>query len=125
MNMSKIAGVASEAGAVPSLDLNDVKIKMIAEQNIGYMAELFKILGDTTRVRILAALSVSELCVCDIAVLLDMSNSAISHQLRVLKQTHLVRHRRKGRTVFYSMADTHIMQLLETALEYSCEERRA
>jgi ArsR family transcriptional regulator, lead/cadmium/zinc/bismuth-responsive transcriptional repressor len=102
--------------------LNDVRSKMIEAQHIINMAELFKILGDTTRVSILAALSVSELCVCDIAALVSMSNSAISHQLRILKQTHIVRSRREGKTVYYRMADGHITQLLNTALEHSCEE---
>lgn len=122
MKLDDITGGACEISAIHSDVLSDVKNKMINEQHISNMAELFKILGDTTRVSILTALSVSELCVCDIAALLNMSNSAISHQLRVLKQTHIVRSRREGKTVYYRMADDHIMQLLETALEHSCEE---
>ena len=122
MKLDNITEDTCDVSAVHSDVLIDVKNKMIKEQHISNMSELFKILGDTTRVSILAALSVSELCVCDIAALLNMSNSAISHQLRVLKQTHIVRSRREGKTVYYRMADGHITQLLETALEHSCEE---
>lgn len=113
---------ACDSSATHTALLNHVKQKMIEVQHVTNMADLFKVLGDVTRVSILAALTVSELCVCDIAVLLNMSNSAISHQLRVLKQTHIVRSRRAGKTVYYRMADGHIMQLLETALKHSNEE---
>ena len=99
-----------------------VRGRMIGEQAVSDMAELFKVLGDATRVRILAAISVTEMCVCDIAELLNMSNSAISHQLRVLKQAHIVRSRRSGKTVIYRMADGHIGALMQTALEHSSEE---
>jgi ArsR family transcriptional regulator len=95
---------------------------MIADESIYHMAELFKVLGDATRVKILAAVSVSEMCVCDIAALLGMSNSAISHQLRVLKQAHIVRSRRDGKAVIYRMADEHIAALMQTALDHSREE---
>ncbi len=88
------------------------------------MAELFKTFGDPTRLRILAALSRQELCVCDIADLLSMTQSAISHQLRVLKQQELVRFRRDGKTVYYSLADSHVETILSQGLEHVCEPDR-
>lgn len=85
------------------------------------MAELFKTFGDPTRIRILTALSCQEMCVCDIAELLGMSQSAISHQLRVLKQMELVKFRREGKTVFYSLADSHVSTILAQGLDHVCE----
>ena len=82
------------------------------------LAQLFKVLGDPTRTRILRALSSGELCVCDISNVLDMSISSVSHQLRVLRQHDLVRFRREGKIVFYSLADPHVLALHETALEH-------
>ena len=76
------------------------------------LAELFKLLGDTTRIKILYALLESELCVCDIAQLLGLTQSAISHQLRLLKTGKLVKFRREGKTVFYSLADGHVHSIL-------------
>jgi len=85
------------------------------------VAELFKVFGDSTRVKILYALFESEMCVCDIADLLRMTQSAISHQLRVLKQSRLVKYRRDGKTVFYSLADAHIKTIFDQALEHVLE----
>ena len=85
------------------------------------MAELFKTFGDPTRIRILSALARQEMCVCDIADLLGMSQSAISHQLRVLKQMELVKFRREGKTVFYSLADSHVSTILAQGLDHVCE----
>ena len=82
------------------------------------LAELFKVFGDTTRVRILYALSAQEMCVCDIADLLDMTHSSISHQLRVLKQARLVKFRKEGKVVFYSLDDCHISQIFSCGLEH-------
>ena len=82
------------------------------------LAELFKIFGDSTRIKILYVLFQSEMCVCDIAQLLNMSQSAISHQLRVLKQSHLVKYRRDGKTIFYSLADSHVQTILNQGLEH-------
>lgn len=82
------------------------------------LAEFFKIFGDSTRIKILYALSQSEMCVCDIANLLQMGQSAISHQLRVLKQMRLVKSRRDGKTVFYSLADGHIETILAQGMEH-------
>lgn len=85
------------------------------------VAELFKVFGDCTRIKILYALFESEMCVCDIADLLQMSQSAISHQLRVLKQTRLVKYRRDGKTVFYSLNDEHIKTIFNQGLEHVTE----
>lgn len=82
------------------------------------LAELFKTFGDPTRIRILYALSVEELCVCDIADSLGMTQSAISHQLRILKQMQLVKFRRDGKTVFYSLSDSHVSTILAQGLEH-------
>ena len=86
------------------------------------LAELFKIFGDSTRVKILYALLESELCVCDIAKLMDVSQSAVSHQLRVLKASKLVKFRREGKTIFYSLADNHVVSILSQGMEHIEEE---
>lgn len=82
------------------------------------LAELFRVFGDTTRIRILYALSENELCVCAIAELLNMQQSAISHQLRILKQAKLVSSRREGKTVFYRLADSHVQTIIEQGMEH-------
>lgn len=82
------------------------------------LADLYKVFGDSTRLRILYALDENELCVCDIADLLGMTASAISHQLRVLKQARLVKFRRDGKTVFYALADSHVHSILEQGIEH-------
>lgn len=82
------------------------------------LAELFKVFGDSTRLKILCVLLESEMCVCDIAELLNMSFSAISHQLRVLKQSKLVKFRREGKTVIYSLSDDHVRSIIDQGLEH-------
>lgn len=91
---------------------------MPKEEELLDLADFFKVFGDTTRIKILYVLSRSEMCVCDIASLLQMSQSAISHQLRVLKQMRLVKFRREGKTVFYSLADGHIETILAQGMEH-------
>ena len=86
------------------------------------LAELFKIFGDSTRIKILYLLFESEMCVCDIAQMLRMTQSAISHQLRVLKQMDLVKSRREGKTIFYSLADGHITTILSQGLDHIQED---
>ena len=88
-----------------------VRDRMPPDENLYDLAELFKVFGDSTRVRILYALSESAMCVCDLAVLLDMKQSAISHQLRVLKQSRLVKSRRQGKVVYYSLNDDHVEKI--------------
>ncbi len=82
------------------------------------LAELFKIFGDSTRVKILYALLEGELCVCDLAKLMEVSQSAVSHQLRVLKSSKLVKFRREGKTVYYSLADEHVTRILNQGMEH-------
>ena len=91
---------------------------MPSEDELYEVAELFKVFGDSTRVRILAGLFSQEMCVCDIASLLGMTKSAISHQLRVLRQTKLVKSRKSGKEVFYSLADDHIKSIFALAIEH-------
>jgi len=99
----------------------NVKLDMPDEESLYDLAELFKVFGDTTRIRILYVLFESELCVCDIAELLNMSQSAISHQLRVLKQARLVRARREGKTVFYFLADDHVRTIIGQGMDHITE----
>ena len=98
-----------------------VNAAMPAEETLFDLAELFKIFGDSTRIKILYVLFESEMCVCDIAQLLGMSQSAISHQLRILKQMKLVKNRRGGKTVFYSLADGHIQTIISQGMEHISE----
>ncbi|SHH40464.1 ArsR/SmtB family transcription factor [Tepidibacter thalassicus] len=95
-----------------------VKKYMPREEKLYDLAEFFKVFGDTTRIKIICALFVSEMCVCDIAVLLGMSHSAVSHQLRVLKQARLVKYRKEGKLVYYSLDDEHIKQIFDTGLTH-------
>ena len=98
--------------------VNRVTKVMPDEDQLMDLAEFFKIFGDSTRIKILYVLSQAEMCVCDIATLLQMGQSAISHQLRVLKQMRLVKFRRDGRTVFYSLADGHIKSIVNQGMEH-------
>jgi ArsR family transcriptional regulator len=95
---------------------------MPEEENLFDLADLFKVFGDSTRVKILYALFSAEMCVCDIAVLLGMTKSSISHQLRVLKQTKLVKNRRDGKIVYYSLDDKHIKNIFSQGLEHITEK---
>ena len=93
--------------------------KIMPKEELLYdLAELYKVFGDSTRIKILFALYESEMCVCDIAALLSMTQSAISHQLRVLKQNKLVKYRKDGKEVYYSLDDDHIFKILAQGLEH-------
>jgi len=96
--------------------VNQVKTKMPQEEDLYDLAELFKVFGDSTRIKILWALDEAEMCVCDIAVLLNMTQSAISHQLRVLKQAKLVKCRKEGKIVYYSLDDEHVRQIFDQGM---------
>ena len=98
--------------------LEYLKNRMPSQQEMEAAAELFKVFGDPTRLKLLAALLGQEMCVCDIADLLGMSQSAISHQLRVLKRSKLVKFRREGKSVLYSLADGHIETILAQGMEH-------
>ncbi len=96
--------------------------KQIPDEDLLYdVAELFKVFGDSTRIRILSALLSNELCVCDICSLLNMTKSAVSHQLRILRQTKLVKNRRSGKEIYYSLDDDHVASIINLALEHAKE----
>ena len=101
--------------------VNEVKKEMPKESQLFEVAELFKVFGDSTRTKILAALFEHELCVCDIGKVVNMTKSAVSHQLRVLRDANLVKFRKAGKEVFYSLADDHIVMIYKMALEHVCE----
>jgi ArsR family transcriptional regulator len=101
-----------------------IRQEMPEEETLYDLAELYKVFGDSTRVRILWALDTADLCVCDIAALLNMTQSAISHQLRVLKQARLVRYRRVGKNVYYSLDDDHVRSIFEQGLSHIREDHR-
>ena len=95
-----------------------VKEKMPDDDDLYDLAEIFKVFGDSTRIKILYVLFEAEMCVCDIAQLLNMTQSAISHQLRILKQSKLVKNRREGKAVFYSLADGHVRSIIDQGYEH-------
>ncbi len=95
-----------------------VQQKMPSEEGLYSLAELFKVFGDSTRIKIIWALFEAEMCVCDIAYLLNMNQSAISHQLRVLKQARLVKPRRDGKNIFYSLDDSHIEEIFNQGMKH-------
>ena len=95
-----------------------VKEDLPADEVLYDLAELFKMFADSTRVKILYALFESELCVCDIARVLDLTQSAVSHQLRVLKSSKLVKFRRDGKTLYYSLADEHVCRIISQGMEH-------
>ena len=101
--------------------LDRVRAELPDDETLYDLAELFKIFGDSTRIRILYALFEAEMCVCDIATLLGMTQSAISHQLRALKNARLVKARREGKTVFYSLADDHVKTIVFQGLDHILE----
>ena len=98
--------------------VNKVKEKLPKDETLYDLAELFKVFGDSTRIKILCALFESEMCVCDLSVLLNVSQSAISHQLRVLKQSKLVKFRKEGKIVYYSLDDEHVKEIFEKGCEH-------
>ncbi len=96
--------------------VNKVRSCIPKEEILYDLADLFKIFGDTTRIKILCALFQAEMCVCDIATLLGMTQSSISHQLRVLKQARLVKYRKAGKVVYYSLDDEHVKSIFDQGL---------
>ena len=107
-----------EEQCVHTQQVESVQTKMPDDQTLANLADFFKVFGDMTRVKILYVLFQSEMCVCDLAEVLGMSQSAISHQLRVLKQMKLVVNRRDGKTVYYSLADGHIETIMNQGMEH-------
>lgn len=113
---------ACEVTTVHESAVERVRSRMPDEEVLYDAAELFKVFGDSTRTRILSALFLEELCVCDIASLLNMTKSAVSHQLRILRQTKIVKSRRSGKEIYYSLDDEHIEKIYGMALEHLREE---
>lgn len=102
--------------------LKSVNETMPDETELYDLAELFKVFGDSTRIRILFVLFEAEVCVCDLAEVLHMTQSAISHQLRILKQNKLVKARREGKSIFYSLADDHVKTIIAQGRDHILEE---
>ena len=100
------------------------KNQLLSTQRYIELASLFKLFGDPTRLRILHALEQNELCVCDIATLLGLTKSAVSHQLKDLKLANLVKFRKEGQTVFYSLADSHVKTLIDIGYEHITEDQK-
>lgn len=98
--------------------VDSVKKEMPKGDSLDRLADLFKIFGDGTRVRIICALLKSEMCVCDLAALLEMSQSAVSHQLRTLKQARLVKNRRDGKVIYYSLDDEHVENIFKAGYDH-------
>ena len=121
LNRNNVAPCCGEHQVHPGL-VSQVNGNLPPTEQLYELAELFRIFGDTTRIRILYVLFESEVCVCDIARLLDMTVSAISHQLRILKSAGLVRFRRDGKTVYYTLADDHVKTVLAQGMEHVTEE---
>jgi len=110
-----------EITCIDHVKVNSVKARLLPEQVMMTLADTFKVLGDPTRARIIHALSLEELCVCDIASLLGTTKSAISHQLRILRNMKVVSFRKEGKIAYYSLNDTHIKNLFSEALNHiSC-----
>lgn len=107
--------------AIDEKKVQSVKGQMLDNDVFASLSDTFKTLGDSTRAKILHALSKEELCVCDISAILDMSTSAVSHQLRVLRNMKLVKNRKDGKIVHYSLDDDHVVRLLKMAYEHVTE----
>ena len=124
MAKTKTAADSCDCNVIHEDVVNKVKARMPEEETLLDLAELFKVFGDSTRVRIISVLLHSQMCVCDIAALLGMSKSAISHQLRVLRQSRLVKYRREGKEVYYSLNDKHVEKIFRQGLVHINEEKR-
>lgn len=104
--------------------VESVRKRLPDEDELYDLADFFKVLGDSTRSRIIWALDENEMCVCDLAVLLNMTKSAISHQLHALKEANLVKYRREGKVIFYSLTDDHVKAIFEKGLEHIRERSK-
>ncbi len=105
--------------------IKEVQRQLLNQNELENMSTIFKLLSDPTRIRILYALEKQELCVCDLSIVLDMTQSAISHQLKLLRMNKLVRHRKEGKTVFYSLDDEHVHLIFNQALAHVSEVKHA
>ncbi len=103
--------------------VDEVRKDMLEESILSDLADWFNVLGDTTRIKILHVLSKSEMCVCDISALLNMNRSSVSHQLKTLRQSKLVKYRREGKIVYYSLSNDHVKQVFNQGLIHLIEEQ--
>jgi len=101
-----------------------VRKNIPSENELCDLSDFFKVLGDSTRTRIIAALDQHEMCVCDLAALLNMTKSAISHQLSSLRQANLVKYKRDGKVIFYSLSDEHVKEIFEKGLNHIREKKK-
>ena len=122
IEMEELTLELCEATEIHEDRLKVVRDTMPEETELYDLAELFKVFGDSTRIRILFVLFEAQVCVCDLAQALGMTQSAISHQLRILKQNKLVKSRREGKSVFYSLADDHVRTIIEMGREHIEED---
>lgn len=122
IEMEELTVELCEATEIHEDLLKVVRDTMPEETELYDLAELFKVFGDSTRIRILFVLFEAQVCVCDLAQALGMTQSAISHQLRILKQNKLVKSRREGKSVFYSLADDHVRTIIEKGREHIEED---
>jgi len=122
----RLSELSCDCDVIHAETVDMVKGRIPDEDILIDLSDFFKVLSDSTRMRIVCALDISEMCVCDLAVLLSMSKSAISHQLRALREANLVRTRRDGKIVFYSLADDHVKEIFEKGLDHvrdcDCDE---
>ncbi|RGU90874.1 transcriptional regulator [Clostridium sp. AF15-17LB] len=119
--MRKLEAECCEAVCIHDDVIDRVSRQMPPQERMKELADFYKVFADATRIRILCVLLESEMCVCDLAEVLEMTQSAISHQLRVLKQAKLVKNRRDGKTVYYSLADGHIQTIISQGMEHITE----
>lgn len=120
-------GITEDAETCDAIEVHSDLLKIVnttlpEETELYDLAELFKVFGDSTRIRILFVLFEAEVCVCDLAAALNMTQSAISHQLKILKQSKLVKSRREGKSVFYSLADGHVRTIIAQGREHIEED---
>ncbi len=114
--------ITCDCEVIHSEVVDSVKSQLENDSLIIDLADFFKIFGDSTRLKIMLALAKSELCVCDIASLLNMTISAVSHQLKLLRESNLVKTKRSGKVVYYSLADEHVAEIIECGLEHVLED---
>ncbi len=122
--MGKCKCVNCDCNIIHKENVSSVKNKMQDDETLLGMADFYKALSDSTRIKIINALDCGELCVCDISSLLNMTKSAISHQLQNLKEMDLIKCRKCGKEVFYSLADKHICEVFEISLQHILEKKK-
>lgn len=118
----KVPDINCDCDVIHADIVDKVRQSIPEEDELYDLSDFFKVLGDSTRARIISALDINEMCVCDLAVLLNMTKSAISHQLRSLKEANLVKFRKEGKVVFYSLTDDHVKDIFEKGLEHVREK---